>query len=192
MNVYISFGMWLGLAMFLPQVRAVMKGKSQNLASWLLWWIIAIISSTSIIVQKGNYALPLAYCVGDWAVVCMIVGDWKSVRWTRVETFTSFLVVCCIVAWYWSGPKAATVMATVAHITAGIPQLRDTYKYPENTSALVYLGFSVASFLSAMGGRDWSVEQSLYQVSTGVYCMSVSLTAMRKVWSPTNRKNERP
>jgi len=191
MNNYTWFGMLLGLSMFFPQWCAVMRGRPQNLASWLLWWMIAMVSAMSIRAQNGNSSLPFAYCFGDMMIVCAIIRDWKSVRWTRVETTTLILVVGCIVAWKVSGPKAATIMATVAHLTAGMPQLIDSYRKPWNTSALVYLGFATAGLLSMLGGKDWSVEQRLYPFSTGLYCISVSIVAARKLWVKDTQKDKR-
>ena len=181
MSIYILLSASIGVVLFISVCVQVLGGKPQNLASWILFTLITGVAAASVIVQKGNYPIALVWAIGN-GVVSFCIFKSSIFRWTWLENTVVLLVLICLVVWDVSGAKAATVAASIAFLTACLPQLRDTYRKPGNTSVVIYFGYSVAGMLSVIAGKDWSVEQRLFPVVIVVLNLAVAATAARKFW----------
>jgi hypothetical protein len=169
--------------MYPPLVWQILRRKvTQNLASFLLWGMLDAVAAASIIFQKGNWYLPAAYVLGCIAVVTSLVIV-KTWAWTNFETFVSFLVVICLIGWAISGPRLATILSTTGVVLAGIPQLIDTYKKPDEQPLLSYFGFTIANTLGVLGGAAWTIEERLYPAACVVLCGAVWILCFRKYFT---------
>lgn len=187
MNSYTLFSTSLSAVLFLSVCVQVLRGKPQNFASWILWTTLTGVAAATLIAQGGNYSIALAYTIGNGAVSLCILKS-RSFSWTRLENVVTVLVLICLVVWAVSGARAATIATTCAFLIAGMPQLKDTYRKPRNTSVFIYAGYSVASSFSVLSGKDWSVEQRLFPVALVVLNSSVALVAARKFWMRENSR----
>lgn len=182
MSSLIVLSVILALGLYIPLCVQIFTGKvKQNMATWLLWGLIDGVAAGSLIVQHGNYLLPAGYTLGAVITTLFIIRS-KSITWTWFESLVTVLVVICIIIWALSGPKMATVASTLAMVIAGIPQLFETYRKPHDTPLIIYTGYIIANGLSAMGAKDWSIEERFYPVCATIYCVAISVLASRKLW----------
>lgn len=181
MSIYILLSTGIGVVLFISVCVQVLGGKPQNLASWILFTLLTGIAAASVIAQRGNYPIALVWAIGNGTVSLCIFKS-RIFSWTWLESVVVVLVIVCLVIWAMSGAKAATIATSIAFLTAGLPQLRDTYHKPWNTSVVIYFGYSVASTLSVIAGKTWSVEQRLFPMVLVLFNFVVAVVASRKFW----------
>jgi len=93
------------------------------------------------------------------------------------------LVIACMVIWCLVNSRAATIASSSALLIAGIPQLVDAWKRPEEMPFLVYISYVLANGLSTAGGKNWSVEERFYPATATVLCfLFVIVIFIRKSW----------
>ena len=180
MNILAIVAAVLALSMYVPLCIQLWTGKiSQNLATFILWGLLDGIAAGSIYLQGGNYLLPAFYVLGCIAVIASIIKA-RCVRWTRIETVTAIMVLVCIVVWYFVGNMWATIVSTLAVATAGIPQLIDTWRRPEESAPFTYVGFTVANLLTVVAGKDWSIAERFYPGVCTILTLAFVVLAFRK------------
>lgn len=181
-NPWIAASTALAIALYFPLCWELAHARvKQNIATWILWVALDAVLAGTMIVQGGNYLLTVVYVIGGSITVLCISrsGEWQ---WTRFETLVSILVLVCIAIWISVGPKPATVVSSLAVVIAGLPQLVDGWRKPQDTPVLIYSGYTVAVFLSLKGAKDWSIEQSFYYICAGALCLLYVLVGLRKYW----------
>jgi hypothetical protein len=136
----------------------------------------------TIIAQKGNFLLPAAYTAGSAITSFLIVKSGNKTSWTWFETMVASLVVISMGVWYLSGDKVATVASTTAMVVAGIPQLVDAYKKPQDMPFLVFVSYLIANGLSTAGGKGWSIGERFYPASATLYSFVAVVFSARKLW----------
>ena len=165
------------------------KGKTaQNFATWLLWAALDVVLAASVIYQDGNWPFIVTYVVGCIAVAATVFFKSSVVRWTLFETLITILVVICMLVWSISGARNATIAGTVAVVVAGILQLIDAWKKPEENSVLVYTGFLIGNIFSTAAGKDWSVEERFYPATCTFFCVVFIFIISRKFLPSRNMK----
>jgi len=180
MNIYLFISTVIALVCYLPLCIQIYKGTSeQNLATWILWGLLDVVISVSVILQDGNYLLPVAYTVGNFITVAFIVRT-KKVSWTWFETSISTLVVVCIVVWVLVGSRGATIASTVAMTLAGFPQMVETWRKPKSSPSLIYCGYFTANVFSLIGAKAWTVEDRLYPFYAVLFCAIIVLIGTRR------------
>ena len=180
-NIYQKASLVLALLLYIPLSYQIVKGLvRQNLATFLLWGLLDAIAGVSLLVQNGNYQLPLAYVAGCTLVILSILKSKNFGGWASYETKVSLMVIACAVAWRISGPWLATIFSTAGVVIAGFPQLRDSWRDPASSPLLVYIGFTVVNVLSTVGGKAWTVEERLYSGACSVLCVAVVVASLRR------------
>lgn len=170
----------VALLTYLPLCWGILRGNTkQNMATFILWGLLDAVVAGSIILQRGNFALPLFYTIGAFAVVACLFTV-RYLKWTRFETLISALVFVCIVVWTTVGSEMATLVSTLAMVIASIPQIVDTWKKPLEFPMLSYVGFSTANFLGILAGENWSIAERLYPTTCTVLTVMLVLMSMRK------------
>jgi uncharacterized membrane protein len=183
MNVYAWSGSILAILTYFPFWHQILKKKvSQNFITWMLWCILDVIAAVSIIFQRGNFFLPAAYTAGGLVVVLCIIKTGNRAFWSRFDTLVSFLVAVCMIIWYFSGDKMATVASGIAGVIAAFPQTRDAWKKPQEMPFLVYVSYLIANILSVAGGKNWSVEERFYSMACTALCAVMIIFTVRKFW----------
>ncbi len=186
MNLTQKVSVTIAFLLYWPLSYQILKGKAtQNLATFILWGLLDVIVGVSLFVQGGNYQLPLVYVAGCTLVIASIVKSKNFGRWTSYETFVSIMVVGCCVAWALSGSWYATIFSTAGVVIAGLPQIRDSWRNPETSPVLIYIGYTVANSLSTIGGKSWTVEERLYSGACTILTLVVIGASLRT--SPKQR-----
>jgi hypothetical protein len=152
-----------------------------NGATFGLWGLLDGIAASSLFVSRGNWFLPAAYVLGAGLVIAAIVKT-KSFIWTKVETFTALLVIISIMVWWLSGPVMATVASTAAVVIAGLPQIWDIWRKPEESTLWVWAAYSLVNVLSTYAGKDWSISERLYPGACAVLTIVMVVLTVRKFY----------
>ena len=185
MNMYQKISVVGALLLYLPLSYQIVKGQvRQNLATFLLWGSLDVIAGVSLLVQGGNYHLPLAYVAGCTLVVTCILKSKNFGEWTIYETKVSILVFICALAWAISGPWMATIFSTTGVVIGGFPQVKDSWRDPRSSPLLIYIGFTLVNVLSTEGGKAWTVEERLYPGACSLLCGVVVAVSMRGMLLP--------
>ncbi len=183
MNTLILTGSILAVLTYFPLWKGIRSGEvRQNLLSWVLWAILDGVVAATIIAQKGNLLLPVTYAVGSTITSFLIIRSGKKASWTWFETMVALLVVVSMGVWYLSGDKVATVASTMAMVVAGIPQLVDAWKKPQDMPFFVFVSYFIANCLSTAGGKNWSIEERFYPAFATLYCFVMLIFSARKLW----------
>ena len=190
MNALVWAGSILAILTYFPLWRGIRSGEvKQNLLTWVLWATLDGVVAATLIAQGGSFLLPAAYTVGSAITSFLIIKSGNKASWTLFETMVALLVVVSIGVWYFCGDKVATVASTMAMVIAGIPQLVDAQKKPQDMPFLVFVSYLIANSLSTAGGKDWSIEERLYPASAAIYCFVVVVFSARKLWMKKELKS---
>lgn len=189
MNAFAIAGALVAVGMYVPlTVQVWTKKLEQNFATYLLWGLLDAVAAGSLMLEGGNFLLPLVYvllCVG----VLVAILRTRTFKWSWRESATSVLVVISIIVWLSVSNEMATIVSTIALTIASGPQLYDFWKKPQNAPVLTYIGFTVANALSTMAGTDWSIQERLYPVSCTIMTVIFVLVGCRK-WLPKYREQQ--
>lgn len=168
-------GAIFALLMFVPMFLRVQRdgGVGQSMASWLLWGLLDTILIVSLIEQHGNFWIVVGFAIGDFLIAGALAFQ-KRFAWGKFESVVLFLVVMCMVGWQISGPRLATVFAIVAVCIAGVPGFVSLKKSPDQQTANIWFGYSMANLLSFFGGTAMTLEQRL---APGVFTLASLLMA---------------
>ena len=187
MNAFILVGSALAILTYLPLWKQIWTREvEQNVFAYSMAVILDVIVGISIILQNGSFLLPITYAIGSFITVLLILRSTKPPSWTWFETLVSSLVVVCMIVWYFSGNRIATIASSMALFFSSIPQAADAWKRPHKMPMLVFLIYSVANALCMIGGKCWSVEERLFPASGLVMCLMMVIFSVRRFWSKQN------
>ncbi len=184
-EILIWSGSILAIVLYYPLIAGILRNQiEQSCATWMLWVSLDVIAVISIVLQHGNYLLLVVYSLCGSVVIAALIYK-KLFKWTRFETFVLALVIICLVVWYLSGPRWATIAVTFAGAISAFPQIRDSWKKPDMMTGHIYLGYAMANGLSCLGGKAWTVEDRLYQSMATILCLIIMGIAYRKQEHPS-------
>jgi hypothetical protein len=170
----------LALLLFIPLVMSVLKegAEGQSCATWFLWGLLDTVLTISVIEQHGNYFLPLGFAIGDVVLVVLLLIKGRF-RWGLFETAILAMVIGCLVAWKLTGPKMATISATMGVCVAGIPGWLAMLKHPQSKVGNVWAGYILANALSFFGGTAMTIQE---RFAPGIFalCSLAMFAASRK------------
>jgi hypothetical protein len=181
-EILIGTSVLLALFLYYPLIAGILRVQNpieQNVATWILWVALDAIALISVIQQNGNYLLLAVYCIAGTAVVYCLLYK-KLFKWTKFESFVLVLVVICLIIWGLSGSRGATIASTIAVWISGCPQIRDSWRKPDRTTGLIYVGFTVANGLSFLGGEAWTIEETFYPGMMTTLCAAIAVAALRR------------
>lgn len=170
----------IGVLVDIPLIIGILQKKiDQSFATYFLWGTLDAIAFVSIILQGGNFWLPLGYAIGALTVAGLLAFRGK-VNWSWLESLVVVLCIICMIVWWQLGNKAATIASVAALGIASIPQIVGTYKDPKTTPTLIYFVFTLAGLLSFIGGENWTVEDKLYSGTAFLLSLSIALLSLRR------------
>ena len=170
----------IGLLANIPLFVGIYQDKiRQSFATYLLWGILDLITSVTIILQHGNYWLSVFYAFGALSIASLLMIK-RQITWTWFETLVSALVSICVIVWYFEGERFALIASITSLLIASIPQIIQTLINPSLTPTGIYLVFSLASLLSFLGGKTFSLEEKLYPGTGLIMCLLIAFLSTRK------------
>ncbi len=177
---------WVGLSLatvfvtygFL--IRGILGEKvKQSFATWMLWTLLDVIAAASIVLQKGNAALVIVHCMAG-ALITVMLAIKKQFYWSWFESMIVVLVIVCLVVWATAGDKVATIASTIAVGIASGPQIKLAWQKPEDSPPGIWVGFTLANFLSFVGGATWTIEDKFFPGFCAVLCLILVVLGIRK------------
>jgi len=171
----------LALLLFIPMILGILKdgADGQSCATWLLWGMLDTVLTVSIIEQRGNFLLPLGFAIGDLCLVVLLLAKGRF-TWGWFETAILLLVVGCMAAWKFAGPKPATIAATLGICFAGIPGWLAMLKQPQRKVGNVWAGYILANGLSFFGGTAMIIEERFAPGIFAVCSLAMFAASRRK------------
>ena len=171
----------LALALFAPLLADVFRrgGAGQSFATWILWAALDAILAVSIIQQHGNYLIVLGFAIGDGLMAAALLAK-RRATWGRFETGVLLLTLGCLVTWKWSGPRVATVAATLAICVAGIPGLVALWKNPDRRVAKIWAWYALSNAVAFCGGTAMTLEERFAPGAFAVYSLLLVAAGWRK------------
>lgn len=187
MNIYVGASVTLALVLYVYLAHELKyTNVKQNIATWVLWGALDGEEAVALFVQNGNWYLPAIYVLGCIVTITAILYfNKRTLGWSYVETVSTAGVVVCIIAWAMSGPWLAAIIATLGTSLATAPQIKDSWRKPEESPLLVYIGFVVVNLLSVVGGKEWSVTERLYPTACTIVCLLVVGASLRNSFRPS-------
>lgn len=180
MNVLILVSSVLGFVLTFPLCYQILKGTVvQSFTTWVLWFLLDSLSTTFLILQGGNFYLTIAYALGCILVSLCILKQ-REFKWTKFDSLILSLVLFCIFVWVFTNAECAIVASTLATVVAGIPQLVETYKKPEVSPITVNSLYLIASTLSIIGAKNWSIGERFFPVVVTIYGLLLVFAGVRK------------
>jgi hypothetical protein len=163
----------IGFCAYIPLTFAIFRNTaSQSFAAFFLWGMLDAIAMVGLILQHGNFWLPLSNVVGTATIASLLIVK-KQVYWSWIETLTSILVLICMVIWFLTGDTGAIVSSSIALVIASIPQMADTYRRPKETPTLVYMIWLGANLLSFLAGKAWTINERFYAFCGMILCLGI-------------------
>ncbi|HEX4264644.1 MAG TPA: hypothetical protein VH597_09920 [Verrucomicrobiae bacterium] len=172
----------VALLLFVPMVLGILKdgADGHSGASWLLWGALDTVLTITIIEQHGNFLLPLGFAIGDVLLVILLLAKGRF-QWGRFETVILALVIACIIIWKFSGPKSATIAATLGVCIALLPGLLAMWKRPQRKLGNIWAGYILANVLSFFGGTAMTIEERFAPGVFALCALAMFLASRRKV-----------
>ena len=142
----------------------VVQGIQQNLATWIMWVVMDILITASMLFagSKGSWKLPAGYTVGAAIVAGALVYRGATWYFGGLEVFSAAAAAFCIWIWIVSGPKVAVVSSTLAMTFAGLPALWNAWVSPDPRSWWLWGIIGISCFLSTVAGRAWTIEERFF------------------------------
>jgi len=141
---FIILGAAINLVGGLFYVRLTLLGKIKpNRLSWGLWTLAVLVVGIAQVKQGVGIQSLVTFAVA-LSTLLVFVSSFlnKKAYWklTRFDFFCGLLSVTGLICWYFTkNPNLAIVFSIAADLSAGIPTLIKSYKYPETENWSGYL-----------------------------------------------------
>ncbi len=180
-------GFAISMAIYAWILVIILRGilTRQSLATWGLWALLDLIVGLSIRAQGGNWRLVMFYVLGS-GIVCVGLIITKQFSWTWFETATVVSIVICLIVWAMLGPKATTIITSLAVLLGSFPEIKDSWNKPKAITRIQWGGFLVVNIFYTFNGRGLEVKEILYPLTCVLICLALLFANLRKeVPAPT-------
>ena len=169
------------LALFVPMAVEVVKdgGAGQSFATWMLWAALDTILTISLLLQHGNYLLPLGFAAGGIVLTTLLLLKGRF-AWGRMDNVILLLVIGCLIGWKLGGAKTATVAATLGICLAGIPGLVELWRNPQRKVGNIWGWYVLANGLAFLGGTAMTVEERFAPGVFAAYSLLMFVASRRR------------
>jgi hypothetical protein len=184
MNVADWIIFFLAIGAHVPLILGVIKqkwDKSQTFLTWVLYFLLDLVTMLSSQKIDGNYVILFGFSVGSFVMWSILLYQGR-IGWTWLETVTLILVISCVGAWYVSGPYLALVFGIASEAIVGINLIIKTYRNPVIEYNLVgYIIFLIVSFFAFFTAEDFNIKQVGYPICEGVLSFITLIPLLRKL-----------
>lgn len=145
-------------------------GKGMTFSTFLLWSVLATITSLGKLRQGADARVSIIYGTGATITTVVLICKGRY-GWTGLDTVVAILTVVCIVLWQTSGPRWALVMSVSAGGIASIPFIVTTWHAPASSPIIGNAGFLIANTLALIAAKAWTLEDRLYESVNVLLCV---------------------
>ena len=96
------------------------KDFKQNFTTWMLAALIDAFISILIIIENGNFYLPLFCTLGAMSITIVLLLK-KQINWKIWDSVTTIFVFICLFIWWKAGNTVAIISGIIASIICFIP-----------------------------------------------------------------------
>lgn len=182
--------LFMAYAILIPESLRKRGLKSQSFFTYLLWVILDIVTFIAA-VETGSDSLMLIFgCILFSSFLSFIFFKYdKEKKWGDDESATMIMIILVIIIWGLSQSNLlGLVLAVIAEIIAGWPQMKKSWKCPGTRWTLAsYLLFIVGYMLSVLNSKNWELQNILFPLSFFIYCIGDTIPLIRKWWKIWNR-----
>lgn len=167
------------IALIVFGIVLLKTGKSQNVATWLMWFILDVAITVNMFSAGNKEAwLPLGFAVGAFFVTAVLIskGNWK---WGFVEITCAVASTAAMILWHFSSPNAAVVISCVAMWIASIPIIRDTWKMPDRSLWWFWGTAAVCGLITIVVAKSWSIEERFFPASVCTFNSLMTILVLR-------------
>ena len=176
-------------------VAVIMKNKgtgakSQSFFTNLLWAVLdTLVYITAVEEESSSLMLVFGCILGSFSTSLLLIKYDKKKEWTRDESITLIIVFVIIFFWIYSGSNLlGLILAVIAEIIAGWPQMKKSWKKPGSRMMLTsYSLFIIVYVLSIINSPDWQLKNIIFPISFFIYCIGDTLPLMIK-WGKIEKR----
>ena len=161
----------VGASAYLYLVTMTSRGSGEGLSltTFLLWSMLAWITTITTVKAGANPAVPCIYAMGSSATALILLYKGK-IGWSSFDSIIAVLVVMCVILWLSKGARWALVLSVIAAVIAAVPFIIVTWKTPSSSPIIANSGFFFANILSFAAAKAWTLEDRLYPGANIIVC----------------------
>lgn len=148
-------------------IYSIFKGRSRpNTFTWATLSLNAIIISIAYYVGGAWNTLwiSISYAIGP-LIITFLSLKFGEKRWKKVESFSLFSIIICLLLWYLSGSALlALIFAIFIDFLSLLPTIEKSYNRPWTEDRVAWLITLVANIINIFALENWSVELSLFPI----------------------------
>ncbi len=154
---------------YMVSITAQGSGDELSLSTFVLWAMLAWITSFTMQKQGANPAVPMIYGVGATAITIVLLAKGKY-EWTAFDTAVATLTFFCLVLLKTQGPRKALILSVIAATIAALPFIVMTWQKPAESPILANAGFLLTNVLAFASAKAWTLEDRLYSIVNTAVC----------------------
>ncbi len=137
----------LGYYLTSRHIQKFKDDQTISFSSFLLWAIIDFITAIALALAGGKTTLPIIFVLGSTTIAFLLFIEGKR-KWQPFDWIVSFSIFICLVIWGISRNNIITALsATIAVMIASLPQIRNSFLYPDKNTTIIWIAFLAANFV---------------------------------------------
>lgn len=174
------------------------KGKGQNIWSWVLWFGLDItLVKTTHDTHASFEAVVLMWTslIGSFLISLSFLFIKKEPKWSLVETLTILLIFIVVIQWIMGSSTYVIIWAIIAQVFAGLPEIKESWQYPEPKWTLASDSFFVLSYsITFFSENEMNIENKLFSGVFGIYTIICMVPLILEILRINNKfkKNSPP
>lgn len=173
-----------GSASYFIGLKEMLAGKyAPSIFSRLVWLLLAIISSASVLVSKSTTAsivLAGVFLLGN-AAIC-VASFWKgSKEFNKLEYLCLAILIMSGIVWIvFKAPLVSLVVSLLAHFVGALPTYKRVILKPRSESTGFWSLFFIASALSVVASLGQPAKLIIFPAYFMLFDGSMTFLSMRK------------
>jgi 8-oxo-dGTP pyrophosphatase MutT (NUDIX family) len=162
---YGSGAIAFAIAGYLWFLSVIILNKAKlSVQTWFLMGILNLITLIVLWMMSVNVGALVVYTIGTIVVFVAMMAEGAEVSWTKADTLVCCLIGTCLLSWIVIGKEATSIVGPISCGLANIPQLKHCRKFPERSTAAIWIVFLLANICFLMGAQSWEIRHTLYQL----------------------------
>lgn len=168
------------IALIIFGIILLKTGKSQNVATWVMWLLLDIVIAGSMLSAGNKEAwLPIGFVIGAFFVTAVLIskGNWK---WGFVEITCAIGSAIAMILWYFSSPGGSVIVSCLAMWIASVPLIRDTWKSPDPSLWWFWGTAAISALVTVVVAKSWNIEDRFFPASACIFNSLMTILVLRK------------
>jgi len=160
---FVILGVLINLFGGISYIKDTLRGKVKpNRVSWGLWAVAVTIAFSAEVSQGVGIQSLATFAVGFIPLIIFIVSFFnKKSYWklTKFDMLCGLLSIVGLILWYITKVgNIAIIFSIFADLTAGIPTLVKSYKYPETENWIEFTSSFISVSIAMLTFKVWTFE----------------------------------